>query len=211
MPDNVDNISHLLGQIASKRPDIVEFRLDKLHDLTSVEVLGRKKTLPAIATDKANRDQAARKKLLLTAASSGFEYVDVEVSSINAKGIMKECKGAGAEVIASSHDFTRTPSQVELNETFNSLRQIGADICKIVTTATQHRDNLEVLNFVRDRSNEARLVSFAMGSLGVSSRILSPIFGAEFTFAALNHNSPTADGQLGIDDLREAWRLLGIQ
>lgn len=210
MPNTVESLDQLLSQITSGRPDIVEFRLDRL-DLTSVEVLARKKTSPAIATDKANRISATRRKLLLAAASSGFEYVDVDASSPDAKDLVKECKAAGAQIIVSSHDSNRTPSQVEMNSTFSSIKQMGADICKIVTTATQSRDNLEVLNFVQNKCEEARLVSFAMGSLGIPSRILSPVFGAEFTFASLNRNSRTADGQLSIDDLRNAWRLLGIQ
>ena len=46
------------------------------------------------------------------------------------------------------------------------------------------------------------VVYFAIGKLGVPSRVISPIFGAEFTFAAMNEESRTAVGQLSIDDLR---------
>ncbi|HMK83792.1 MAG TPA: type I 3-dehydroquinate dehydratase [Candidatus Bathyarchaeia archaeon] len=35
------------------------------------------------------------------------------------------------------------------------------------------------------------MVSFAMGKLDVASRVLSPIFGAELAFAAMNEESRT--------------------
>jgi 3-dehydroquinate dehydratase type I len=79
-----------------------------------------------------------------------------------------------------------------------------------VTNATNTDDNLTILAFVNEASHDARVVSFAMGKLGVPSRALSPIFGAEFTFAAMNEESRTAVGQLSIDDLRRVWRLLDI-
>jgi len=205
------NIDQLLAQIAQKRPDLVEFRLDRLDNLTAVETIGQKKTLPAIATDKAIREPSVSRKILLAAASSSFEYVDIDFASHDAKRLVEECRATGTKVIVSSHNFNGTPSQSELRDVFNSVREMEADICKIVTTATHPRDNLEVLNFVQEKCTEAKLVSFAMGSLGTPSRILSPVFGAEFTFAAFSQDSRTADGQLSIEDLRSVWHLLGIQ
>ena len=81
---------------------------------------------------------------------------------------------------------------------------------KIVTTAKYPRDNLTVLNFVENNATTARLVSFAMGPLGIPSRVLSPLFGAEFTFASLGEQSRTAEGQLSIDNLRNVWQILGV-
>lgn len=206
-----EDIDQLLTLIAQKQPDIVEFRLDKLNDLSAVEMIARKKTIPAIATDRAVRDPAISKKLLLAAASSGFEYVDIDVSSPNAKDIVKMCSANGAKVIVSSHNLRATPSETELGKTLSSVKDMGADICKVVTTATRPSDNLKILNFVEEKSAETKIVSFAMGQLGIPSRILCPMFGAEFTFAAFSQESRTADGQLSIEDLRSVWQLLGIQ
>ena len=211
MPDGTENLDQVFAQIAIKKPDIVEFRFDKLADAEAVEIIGRKKALPAIATLRPSENLSIDKSLLVAAADSGFEFVDVDATQPEAKKLAEQCKIRGAKIIASSHNFKGTPSQSELSNLLNSVRKIPADVCKIVTTATHSHDNLVVLNFLEEKREEAKLISFAMGKLGIPSRILSPVYGAEFTFAALSPESKTADGQLTIDELREAWHLLGIQ
>jgi 3-dehydroquinate dehydratase len=47
-----------------------------------------------------------------------------------------------------------------------------------------------------------------MGELGKTSRLLSPIFGAFFTFASLEKGSETAPGQISIKEMRTAYSLL---
>lgn len=211
MVDEAENIANLIERISMKKPDFVEFRLDRVRDLTSLKDIAQKKGFPAIATDKSNRDPAASKKLLSKAASAGFEYVDIDLASPLAKDTINQVKSHSAEVIASFHDFAKTPPASELNRVLDSQMKANGDICKIVTTARQPRDNLTLLSFVEERAAETRLVSFAMGSRGVPSRILSPLFGAEFTFAALTTEERTADGQLSIDNIRSVWQILGVQ
>ena len=206
--DNED-IGELLDQIAQKKPDIVEFRLDTLSDFSTVEKISKLKQYPAIATIKSKRDNS--KKFLLGAASSGFEFVDVDLTSSRASDIVKALKGAGTEVIVSFHDYSKTPKRNELRRILKAEIKAGGDVAKIVTTAVHGVDNLEVLNLLKDKPANSRLVTFAMGRHGIPSRILSPLFGAEFTFASLNEFSKTADGQLTIDNLRSAWQLLGVQ
>lgn len=211
MPDTTNNLDKLLAQIMTKNPDIVEFRMDKLEDSDSAAAIGAKKTFPAIAAHRGTKDPTLRNDLLQAAAKSGFEYVDIDQAWPYARKLAEMCKASGAKIIASTHNFQDTPSQTQLGAVLESMRESPVDICKIVTTANHPRDNLVVLNFLEDKSRGARLISFAMGSLGIPSRILSPVYGAEFTFAALSSESKTAEGQLSIDDLRDAWQLLGIQ
>lgn len=167
------------------------------------------KRFPTIATIKSNRYDG--KKFLLGAASSGFEFVDVDLTSSRNSNIVKELKAAGADVIVSFHENSKTPKPNELRRILNAEIKTRGDVSKIVTTAVREADNLSVLNFLKDKPAESKLVTFAMGRYGIPSRILSPLFGAEFTFASLNESSKTADGQLTIDDLRSAWQLLGVQ
>jgi len=49
-----------------------------------------------------------------------------------------------------------------------------------------------------------------MGEAGVISRILSPLFGGEFTYASTKTGSESAPGQLTIAELREIYRVLGV-
>lgn len=206
-----ENVGQLIERVNQKHPDLVEFRLDKLRDPKALEAVAKKKTFPTIVTDKSTREPEQSRELLLSAADLGFEYVDIDLSTRSAKTTVEEVKSRGTHVIVSFHDLKGTPSKNELVKTLNSQTQLGGDICKIVTTALHPRDNLTILEFVANKNAKTRLVSFAMGSLGIPSRILSPLFGSEFTFAALDEESTTAQGQLSIDNLRAAWRLLGIQ
>jgi 3-dehydroquinate dehydratase len=50
-----------------------------------------------------------------------------------------------------------------------------------------------------------------MGELGKISRLLSPVFGAFFTFASLEHGSETASGQMTIQEMKTAYELLGLK
>jgi 3-dehydroquinate dehydratase len=50
-----------------------------------------------------------------------------------------------------------------------------------------------------------------MGELGKTSRLLSPVFGAFFTFACLDETRKTAKGQLTIEEMKQAYETLGIK
>ncbi|MEM2960941.1 MAG: type I 3-dehydroquinate dehydratase, partial [Candidatus Bathyarchaeia archaeon] len=62
-----------------------------------------------------------------------------------------------------------------------------------------------------EMSKKTNLVCFAMGENGLLSRILSPLFGASFTYASLERGLETAPGQITISELREIYRRLGAQ
>jgi len=210
MVDGSENLDQLMGLLSQKKPDLVEFRLDNLSNFAALEDIAHKKTFPAIAADKSNRDAATTRKRLMTAASSGFEFIDLDLVSPHVRSDVRQVKSMGSGVIVSFHDFSKTPSRNELGEVLDSEIKAGSDVCKVVTTALCPRDNLTILRFLEEESSKTRLVSFAMGHHGIASRILSPLFGAEFTFASLTEASKTADGQLTIDNLRSAWQLLGV-
>ena len=211
MVDDKTNVAKLIEQISSKKPDLVEFRLDKLHELRLLEEIVNTISFPVIAADKSNRGTIATLELLSHAAAAGFDMVDIELSAASSNPIVNKLKSHGSEVIISSHDYSRTPSSEELRKVLQGEKKAGADVCKVVTTAINPSDNLTILGFVEGESANTRLVSFAMGAHGIPSRVLSPWFGAEFTFAAISEESKTADGQLSVDALRMVWQALGIQ
>jgi len=152
-----------------------------------------------------------RKKILLDAARNGFEYVDVELSTPRLKEIVGDLRGMGVKPVISFHDFDETPSSSQLNEILRREIDSGADVCKIVTTAKLVEDNLTVLDFVSKASKSAKIVCFSMGELGKPSRLLSPVFGAFFTIASLESGRKTASGQLTIQEMRTAYKALGLK
>lgn len=204
-----DRIPSLLKRITPKKPELIEYRLDYLTESSALETIVKNKRCPIIATDRSRRKQSIT--LLLNAAEIGFDLIDVDISFPFCCSIIKQLKTHDIRVIASHHDSKETPPMKRLIQLMKMERKIGGDICKIVTTATQPADNLIILGFVNKCSRMAKIVSFAMGSLGIASRVLSPFFGAEFTFASIDDQSKTAEGQISIDDLRRMWMKLGIE
>jgi 3-dehydroquinate dehydratase-1 len=111
--------------------------------------------------------------------------------------------------IISFHDFNETPGSARLQEVLEKETANGAEVCKIITTAKRSEDNITMLNFVSKASRNAKMVCFSMGELGKPSRLLSPLFGAFFTIASLEHGKETASGQLTLQEMRRSYQVFG--
>ena len=195
--------SSKLGWTALKKP-------------SNLSELVKSTKIPLIATNKLISEkgffagtETERQQTLLNAAKSGFEYVDVDLSSPKHKETIEKLKTLGAKPIVSYHKFDGALSVSEMEKILEQEIASGASVCKIVTTAKKIEDNLTVLNFVSAISSKVKLVCFCMGEQGKVSRLLSPMFGAFFTFASLEQGSETATGQMTIHEMRAAYDLLG--
>jgi len=78
-----------------------------------------------------------------------------------------------------------------------------------VTTAHSPGDNVTMLELIA-RHRHLSMVSFAMGPLGMISRVLAPLTGARFVYASLAVGSEAAPGQLTVGDLRSMYETLGV-
>jgi 3-dehydroquinate dehydratase type I len=197
--------------------NLVEVRLDSMQKHEGLADLAKHGNVPKIATNKLaicrgkfTGTEAEQKQILLSAAKAGFEYVDIELSASNLKEFTTEVSEYGAKPIVSFHDFDRSLDLAELNTVLEREIASGADVCKIVTTAKRVEDNLTLLNFTAAACKRANTVCFAMGDYGKISRLLSPLFGCFFTFAALESGGETAPGQMTIQEMRTAYKLLGL-
>jgi 3-dehydroquinate dehydratase type I len=137
--------------------------------------------------------------------------VDVDLGTPKQTELIRNLHEAGAKIIFSFHDFEQTPSPPQLDSVLEEEIALSAEVCKIITTARSVEDNLITLNFVSEASKKAKIVCFAMGELGKPSRLLSPVFGAFFTFASIDEKRKTAKGQLTIQEMRRAYELLGLK
>jgi len=213
LPKTIPAALRLIEKAEVAHADFIEVRLDCLEDCLEnhrglADLAAHGKT-PKIATDRASRKETEQRQMLLNAAKSGFEYVDAELSTPQLKSLVKELKALGAKPIVSFHKFDGSLSSSELNSIFEREISSGADVCKIVTTAKRIEDNLTLLNFTSVASNKTKLVCFCMGEFGKVSRLLSPLFGGFFTFASLERGSETASGQITIQEMKAAYKLLG--
>jgi 3-dehydroquinate dehydratase type I len=215
--NNVEALS-LIKKAEAAKADFIEVRLDCLEISRKISDLAASTKIPLIATNKLQSEkgffsgtETEWQQTLLFAAKSGFEYVDVNLSSPKHKETISQLKQLGAKPIVSYHKFDGALSVSSMERVLDEEIASGASVCKIVTTAKQVEDNLPVLSFVSFASSKSQLVCFCMGENGKISRLLSPIFGAFFTFASLEKGNETAAGQMSINEMQAAYGLLGIK
>ena len=213
LPKTVLEALRLIEKADFAHADFIEVRLDFLKDHLEnhrglADLAAHGKT-PKIATDKESRKETEQHQMLIAAAKSGFEYVDVELSTPQLEDLVKELKALGAKPIVSFHKSDGSLGVSELNSVFEREISSGAEVCKIVTTAKQIEDNLAILNFTSTASSKTKIVCFCMGELGKVSRLLSPLFGGFFTFASLERGSETASGQMTIQEMKATYEILG--
>ena len=151
---------------------------------------------------------AAALDVLIKAAESGFQLVDIELESIEKlpKNTMGRLREASAAVIISHHDFHSTK---DLEAIYHRIEPFKPDFAKIVPTARSLADNLTLMRFLErmeDRSNSS-IVGICMGESGIISRVLGLRAGSAFTFAAANAGEETAPGQIAARTLLETYRI----
>ncbi len=140
---------------------------------------------------------------LLRAVELGAAVIDIELATPSLAEVVRQVKER-ATCLISFHDTIGTPSPEKLQEMVRKQLAAGADICKVVTTARSFADNSPVLQLAADFP-QARIVSFAMGPLGYSSRLLSPLFGGDFVYASMGAGKESAPGQLTVRDFRMTY------
>jgi 3-dehydroquinate dehydratase type I len=216
LPKNNIEALDLIEKAEKAKADIIEVRLDCFETSRKLSELSASTKVPLIATNKLQSEkgffigtESERQKTLLKAAKSGFEYIDVDLSSPKHKETIGQLKLLGVKPIVSYHKFDGALNVSAMTAVLDEELASGAFVCKIVTTAKQIEDNLPVLSFVSFASCKAKLVCFCMGEHGRISRVLSPLFGAFFTFASLEEGSATAAGQMSINEMKTAYTLLG--
>jgi len=143
---------------------------------------------------------------LLGAIDLGAGIVDIELSTPDVEAVVKEVKGR-ADCLLSYHDLKETPPLEKMREIVRNQLAAGADICKLITTARSFTDNLATFELISDFP-ETRVVSFAMGALGYTSRVICPLVGGDFIYASIEKGKESAAGQITVEGLRKIYGLL---
>ncbi len=218
LPKNNLEALTLIERAEKAKADFIEVRLDYFETSRNLSELVEKTKIPLIASNKLQSEngnfsgtETERQQTLLNAAKNDFIYVDVDLSSPKHKETIDKLKQLGAKPIVSYHKFDGPLSISEMGNILEQEISSEAAICKIVTTANKIADNLSTLNFISNIPSRLKLVCFCMGENGKISRLLSPLFGAFFTFASLEQGSETAPGQISIQEMRSAYVLLGVK
>lgn len=146
---------------------------------------------------------------LITAIHAGAAFVDLEIEAppMMSKRLRRETRENGTVFVRSYHDYKGTDSIEALKALTEKCFAIGADIAKIVTMAApcigdnQSPDVDRVLSLY-DHFDPAKLIAFAMGDAGKTSRIQCLAKGSPFTYASLNEEDAAASGQMPTEEMR---------
>lgn len=186
--------------------EMAEIRLDRcpLSD-EDIEELFSCCDVPLIATcriGEAGAKEAQRKLLLAIEAGAKFVDLEIEADAPIGKKIRHACVEYGSILIRSFHDFNGTPSIEELSEILSRCIRFGGEMVKIATTAVTDKDWENVRKLYGD-DLKGRLIAFCMGEKGKTSRLECLELGAPFTYASINEEERTADGQPTKEELEK--------
>lgn len=202
--------------------DVVEWRIDwfenvfdfaKLEDVLKDlrEVLGDMPILMTFRTSKEGGEKAIEDDVYadinIKAAQTGYvDMVDVEVFTGDeiVKKIIDGAHAAGVKVVASNHDFFKTPDKDDIVGRLRKMQDLGADIPKIAVMPQNKKDVLTLLAATEEMATEYAdrpIITMSMAGTGVISRLAGEVFGSALTFGAAAKAS--APGQMGVEDLKD--------
>lgn len=212
---NFREIKELIKITERNQPDLVEIRFDYLTEKIDTLKIRNLTKKPLIATNRPTREgglfdqpESLRIETLASAARNGFDYIDIELSTPKLSEVVKGFKRENCKILVSFHDCVGTPPIHRFFKIMEKQIAVGADLCKIISTAKNIEDNIIPLTFIAKTSKNKNIISFCMGNLGKLSRLLSPIVGGVFTYASVKSGRETAPGQMSIKTIRRIYKLI---
>lgn len=207
--------------------DVVEWRVDwfegvfefeKVKDVL-VDLRKELKELPLLFTFRTSKE-GGEKSIeneeyvnlnKLVAATGLVDLVDVEVFTGDeyVKEIIKAAHESNVKVIASNHDFYKTPSKDEIVSRLIKMQDLGADIPKIAVMPTCKLDVLELLEatvIMSEQHANRPIITMSMAGKGVISRLCGEAFGSCLTFGSVAKAS--APGQINVEELNKVLNII---
>lgn len=207
--------------------DVVEWRVDWFEEVEEIEkvkevleeLISALKGIPLLFTFRTSNEGGekaieAEQYVALYKAVIDTGLVDlIDVEAFREEKMVTEvidyAHTANVKVIASNHDFEKTPSKEEIVSRLRKMQELGADIPKIAVMPKSKMDVLELLEAtvtMTEQYADRPIITMSMGELGAVSRLMGEVFGSALTFGALKKVS--APGQIAVKELKEALRLL---
>jgi 3-dehydroquinate dehydratase-1 len=139
-----------------------------------------------------NAMSATARRAALFCLLPAAAIVDVEIRSLREMGeVVREARSGGIAVLASFHDFQRTPPLSRLWEIANRAADAGADFLKIATLTSSPADVARLLDLLEKKP--LPLAVMGMGPLGMASRVVLATAGSILNYGWLHR--PNVSGQ----------------
>lgn len=175
----------LTGETELELPDVLEFRLDNLVDhidSTREAASGLPAGVAKLITARHPAEGGIgdlnenRRLELYREFLESSDLLDTEVLSLQKSGfreLVPEARQAGTTVIASFHDFEKSPPRSLLEDTIASAYQSGADIAKLAVVVTTFAELNTLVELVEANTQAGKAISaMGMGPLGKLSRLV---------------------------------------
>ena len=208
-----EEIKEQAEEIVKLPVDFVEWRMDWYEKVTEessvIDILG---LLRQYLGDLPLLSQQEYRALMNTVLTSGYiDLVDVELflGEKLVKELIESAHLAGVFVVASNHDFFKTPTKEEMIRRLCKMQELGADVLKIAVMPNTNRDVLTLLETTVEMNEvyaKKPLITMAMSGIGMISRLSGECFGSAVTFGAARKAS--APGQIGVEQLREILQIV---
>lgn len=206
--------------------DVVEWRADWFSGSipeTAEKLRAALGGLPLLFTFRTRQEGGEREitpdlyaRMLKGMAESGLaDLIDLELFFFGPEGegafqnIVENCHKYGVKVVASNHDFHKTPPKEEIVARLRRMQELGADIPKIAVMPQCKKDVLTLLAATEEMASEYAdrpIITMSMGGLGVISRLVGESMGSAMTFGAAGKAS--APGQIGVKELAQALEIV---
>lgn len=222
-----DEIIAAAKSFANVELDIVEWRVDwfegvfdfdQVKDVAQAlrDVLQDTPILFTFRTAKEGGEKAiepeAYVELNQNIAKTGLvDLVDVEAFTGDdyVAQIIEVAHQNNVKVVASNHDFDKTPDQVDIVSRLRKMQEQGADIPKIAVMPNNKKDVLTLLAATEEMATnyaDRPIITMSMAGTGLISRLCGEVFGSAATFGAVGKVS--APGQMNAEDLNTILTLI---
>ncbi len=213
-------------RVADSPADMVEWRADRYagrEQNSKVvamagrlrEIIGERPLLFTVRTKHEGGDYDPTRDhyrdLIADCCAAGVvDLVDVQYLNPAAQRCLAAARAHKVPVVASNHDYARTPKAAEIATRLEAMDSFGADICKIAVMPRNAVDvaNLLLATATRAETSRVPLITMALGPLGAVSRLSGQVFGSCATFATLG-DAGSAPGQLPLPEVQAVLELLG--
>lgn len=196
-----------------KTYEFVELRVDYINDfnidmISQIRLVLKVKSIFTCRLKKYGGSFPDTKKsklneIIQKANNLRFDYIDIDL------GIIKsiEIKNKKSKLIASYHNFDKTPNLEELDKITIKMKNSEADIYKYATMVNNVEDLNRIYRLLIEKENNENVIALGMGEKGRISRIISPLLGGYLTYASSN-GGKSAPGQIDLSKLNSVYNVI---
>ena len=218
--EQAKSLKYITVDIVEWRVDWFEgvFEIEKVKDVL-VDLREELNDIPLLFTFRTSKDGGEKSieirdyvNLNKEIASTGLiDLVDVEAftGDEEVKEVIEFSHSVNVKVVASNHDFDKTPSKGDIVSRLRKMQDLGADIPKIAVMPKCKLDVLELLEatvIMNEQYATRPIITMSMAGQGVISRLCGEVFGSCLTFGFVNKAS--APGQINVKELNKVLKII---